>query len=65
MKTFKQWLNEEEKSEGSPLAAMNSKIIKTLRDRDRLTRIETMLHELINLKQFIVDRRTNDANNQN
>lgn len=65
MKTFNKWINEEQKPEGSPLAAMNSKTIKTKRDRDRLTRMETMLQELVNLKQLIVDGRTNHADNQN
>jgi hypothetical protein len=64
VKTFKQWINEEKKPAGSPLAAINSKTIKSKRDRDRLTRMETMLHELINLKQLIVDRTTNHVEHE-
>ena len=65
MKTFMQWIKEEKKPEGSPLAATNSKTIKTKRDRDRLTRMETMLHELITLHELIVDGRMTHADNQN
>ena len=61
MKTFIQWLNEHKKPEGSPLAATNTRTSKANRDRERLARMETMLHELVNLKQLIVDRRANDA----
>lgn len=61
MMTFIQWINEQRKPEGSPLAATSAKTIKTIRDRDRLARMETMLHELVNLKQLIVDRGKNDA----
>ena len=39
MKTFMQWINEENSTEGSPLVAMNSKTVKTKRDRDRLARV--------------------------
>jgi len=54
MKTFLQWINEERRPEGSPLAATHRKPIKVQRDRDRLTRIEAMLTDLI-------QRRTNHA----
>ena len=47
MKTFLQWIKEEENPEGAPSSATNSKTIKTKRDRDRLVRIEAMLHELV------------------
>jgi hypothetical protein len=63
MKTFIQWLNEHKKPEGSPLAATNTRSSKAHRDRDRLARIETMLHGLVNFKQLDVARRTNNAEN--
>jgi hypothetical protein len=47
MKTFLQWIKEEENPEGSPSAATNLRTVKTKRDRDRLARIEAMLHELV------------------
>jgi hypothetical protein len=56
MTDFIQWLSELHNSDRPLLTKAN--IAKTIRDRDRLTRMEAMLHELIHLKQIIVDRRT-------
>ena len=62
MNTFLGWINEKKTTEGWPLAA-SQQTIRAIRDRDRLTRMEAMLHELVNLKQILVDRRTNRENN--
>jgi Zn-dependent M32 family carboxypeptidase len=64
MKTFFQWINEQQKPEGSPLAGTNTKTIKTRRNRDRFSRMEAMLHELVELKHSSVERRTNAADNK-
>jgi hypothetical protein len=57
MKPFLKWINEQKDTEGSPQAAMSQRTVRTVRDRNRLTRIETMLHDLVDLKENIVDRR--------
>lgn len=36
----------------------NPRTMKTKHERDRLTRMEAMLHELVLLKQIIVEART-------
>jgi hypothetical protein len=51
MKTFVEWIKQQE-CEASPLAAINRKTIKAHKDRDRLTRMETMLQELVSLQQI-------------
>ena len=58
MKTFVQW-SSSQPSEGPELAT-NSTITKKKRDRDRLTRMESLLHELVKTKQIIA-RRTDNA----
>ncbi len=55
MTTFTQWIRERE-HEGFSLAAATSKDTKTKRDRDRLTRMETMLRELIRMKEVVSGR---------
>ena len=57
MNTFIQWVIQQE-LEG-PTAT--SKTIKTKQDRNRLHRMETMLEELMRLKE-LVGRRTDYAN---
>lgn len=49
---FIEWTIQEEQSNHN---AVNPKTMKTRRDRDRLTRMEAMLAELVTLKQIIVD----------
>lgn len=51
MKTFVQW-NSMQPSEGPELAT-DSRSTKTNRNRDRLARMESLLHELIKVKQII------------
>ena len=50
--TFIEWSKREEHSNQS---ATNPKTMKTRRDRDRLTRMEAMLDELVLLKRIIVE----------
>jgi hypothetical protein len=56
MRTFHEWLNHQQPN-GSELATTSSRTTKTKRDRDRLTRMEALLQELVTMKQ-IVERRT-------
>jgi len=51
MKTFIQW-NSMQPSEGPELAT-NSVTTRTSRNRDRLARMEALLHELVKVKQII------------
>ena len=50
--TFIEWTKQEEHSNQN---AGNPKTVKARRDRDRLTRMEAMLDELVLLKQIIVE----------
>jgi hypothetical protein len=52
---FTEWTKQQESKEPIP---SNPKTIKTKQERDRLTRMEAMLDELLLLKQVIVDART-------
>jgi hypothetical protein len=56
--TFIEWTNREEQSNQN---AVNPKTMKTRRDRDRLTRMEAMLDELVLLKRIIVEAKTFQA----
>lgn len=53
--TFIEWTNREEHSNQN---AGNPKTMKARRDRDRLTRMEAMLDELVVLKRIIVEAKT-------
>lgn len=53
--TFLHWIEEHQEPEG-PLAA-SPRNIRTKHQRDRLTRMEMMLEELMKLKQIIVEGR--------
>lgn len=57
MKTFTEW-SLSQSSEGRELATPS--ITKKKRERDRLTRMESLLHELVKTKQ-IVSRSTDNA----
>lgn len=61
MKTFNQWLNTQQPEGSEPGATTSSRATKTKRDRDRLTRMEALLRELVHMKQ-IVERRTHHVN---
>jgi hypothetical protein len=50
--TFIEWTKREENSNQN---AGNPKTMKARRDRDRLTRMEAMLDELVLLKRIIVE----------
>jgi hypothetical protein len=52
---FIQWTKEQESKEPMP---SNPKTIKTKQERDRLTRMEAMLDELLLLKKVIVEAKT-------
>ena len=52
--TFIEWTNQEDSNQN----AGNPKTVKARRDRDRLTRMEAMLDELVVLKRIIVDAKT-------
>jgi 3-mercaptopyruvate sulfurtransferase SseA len=54
--TFLQWIAEHPETD-RPQDAASPRTIKTKQQRDRLIRMETMLEELITLKQIIVDGR--------
>jgi hypothetical protein len=58
--TFIEWNRREEHSNQN---AVNPKTMKTRRDRDRLTRMETMLEELVLLKQIIVEAKAPEKGN--
>ena len=52
---FIEWTENQESQE--PISS-NPRTIKTKQERDRLTRMEAMLDELLLLKQVIVEART-------
>lgn len=52
---FIEWTRQEEHSNQN---AVSLKTMKTRRDRDRLTRMEAMLDELMMLKKIIVEAKT-------
>jgi hypothetical protein len=60
MKPFNEWLNHQQ-PKGSELATTSSRTTKTKRDRDRLTRMEALLRELVHMKQ-IIERRVQHGN---
>ena len=53
--TFIEWTRQEEYSNQN---AENPKTVKARRDRDRLTRMEAMLDELMLLKRIVVEAKT-------
>jgi hypothetical protein len=55
---FIEWTKQQE---SKSQISVNQKTIKTKQERDRLTRMETMLHELLLLKQIIVKAKTFQA----
>jgi hypothetical protein len=61
MKTFNEWLNHQQPEGSEPGATTFSRTTKTKRDRDRLTRMEALLPELVHMKQM-VERRTRHDN---
>jgi hypothetical protein len=52
---FIEWTKEQQSKNQT---SSNPKTMKTRQDRDRLTRMEAMLDELLLLKQVIVEART-------
>lgn len=53
--TFIEWNRQEEHSNQT---AVNPKTVKTRQERDRLHRMEAMLHELVLLKQILTEAKT-------
>jgi hypothetical protein len=56
MRTFHEWLNNQQPEGSEPGATTSSRTTKAKRDRDRLTRMEAMLEELVRMKEFIAGR---------